>query len=65
MTSCIPEAAGAIALATDTVRRRTWQEQGIAILPVVNITDLWLRKAVTSEAACCLWPRNRGHGYDR
>ena len=32
------------------MRRRAWREQGIAILSIDNITDPWLRQAITNEA---------------
>jgi hypothetical protein len=32
------------------LRRRAWQEQGIAMLPVTDITDEWVRRAIENEA---------------
>lgn len=32
------------------LRRKAWQEQGIAMLPVQDISDEWLRRAIESEA---------------
>ena len=49
----------------DTMRRRAWHEQGVAALPVADITDPWLRQAVTNEATRRWGPRNGGHGHGR
>lgn len=48
----------------DTMRRRAWHEQGVAALPVADITDPWLRQAVTNEATRRWGPRRAGdhHG---
>ncbi|WP_235907769.1 hypothetical protein [Siccirubricoccus phaeus] len=34
----------------DAMRSRVWHEHGVAVLPVAEITDPWLRQAVTNEA---------------
>jgi len=47
----------------DAFRRRAWHEQGIAALPVAEITDDWLRQAVINEATRRWGPRNAG-GHD-
>lgn len=49
----------------DGMRRRAWHEQGVAALPVEDITDPWLRQAVTNEATRRWGPRNGGNGYGR
>ena len=34
----------------DTMRRRAWHEQGVAVLVLADITDPWMRQAITNEA---------------
>lgn len=65
MMARILRTAETVPLATYMVRRRAWQEQRIAFPPVVDITHLWLRNAVTNEPACCSWPRNGGYNHGR
>ncbi|MBX6741549.1 MAG: hypothetical protein IRY87_05810 [Acetobacteraceae bacterium] len=38
------------AMDLDAMRSRVWHEHGVAVLPVAEITDPWLRQAVTNEA---------------
>ena len=45
----------------DALRRRAWHEQGVASLAIQDITDPWLRQAVTNEAVRRWGPRNGGH----
>jgi hypothetical protein len=49
----------------DVMRRRAWHEQGIAALSVNDITDAWLRQAVTNEATRRWGPRGGGHNHGR
>lgn len=49
----------------DAFRRRAWHEQGIAALPVTEITDAWLRQAITNEATRRWGPRNSGGNHGR
>ena len=46
----------------DTMRRRAWHEQGVAALPVADITDPWLRQAITNEANR-RWGRRTGENH--
>ena len=34
----------------EALRRRDWQQQGVASLAIEDITDPWLRQAVQNEA---------------
>lgn len=43
----------------ETMRSRAWHEYGVAVLPVADITDDWVRQAVTNEANR-RWGRRRG-----
>ncbi len=65
MMARFPQAAGTFSPATYTVCRRAWYEQGVAALPVADITDPWLRKAIINEATRRWGPRNGGHGHGR
>ena len=49
----------------DDMRRRAWREQGVASLSIEDITDPWLRQAVTNEAVRRWGPRNGGQSYGR
>lgn len=49
----------------DVMRRRAWHEQGIAALSVNDITDAWLRQAVTNEATRRWGPRGGEHNHGR
>ena len=43
----------------DAMRARAWQEHGVAALVVTDITDAWLRQAITNEATR-RWGRRQG-----
>lgn len=43
----------------EAMRSRAWHEHGVAVLPVADITDDWVRQAVTNEANR-RWGRRRG-----
>jgi len=43
----------------DAMRSRVWHEHGVAVLPVGEINDDWLRQAVINEANR-RWGRRRG-----
>ena len=43
----------------DAMRTRAWQEHGVAALVVTDITDAWLRQAITNEATR-RWGRRQG-----
>lgn len=43
----------------EAMRSRVWHEHGVAVLPVGEITDDWLRQAVINEANR-RWGRRRG-----
>lgn len=45
----------------EALRRRAWHEQGVASLPIQDITDPWLRQAVINEATRRWGPRHGGH----
>jgi hypothetical protein len=49
----------------DSMRRRAWHEQGVAALPVNDITDPWLRQAVTNEATRRWGARSTGGNHGR
>lgn len=49
----------------DAMRRRAWREQGVASLPIDDITDPWLRQAVANEATRRWGPRSGGHNHGR
>jgi hypothetical protein len=49
----------------ETLRRRVWQQQGVASLVIDDITDPWLRQAVTNEATRRWGPRNGGQHHGR
>ncbi len=51
--------------AMDAMRRRAWHEQGVAALPVADITDPWLRQAITNEATRRWGSRHGGQGHGR
>jgi hypothetical protein len=52
-------------LAMDAMRRQAWQQHGVAALSITDITDPWLRQAVTNEATRRWGPRNGGHNHGR
>ena len=45
----------------DSMRRRAWQEHGIASIAVGEILDPWLRQAITNEAVRRWGPRKAGN----
>jgi hypothetical protein len=61
--SCVDMARSpTTAVEIDAMRRRAWQEQGIAVLPLADITDDWLRQAITNEANR-RWGRRKGENH--
>ena len=42
----------------EAMRRRVWREQGVVALRLEDITDPWLRQALTNEAMRRWGPRN-------
>jgi len=46
----------------DAMRRQAWHQHGVAALSINDITDPWLRQAITNEATR-RWGRRHG-GYD-
>ncbi len=52
-------------LEIDTMRRRAWHEQGVASIPIDDVTDPWLRQAITNEATRRWGRRNGGHADGR
>ncbi len=53
------------AVEIDTMRRRAWHEQGVASIPIDDVTDPWLRQAITNEAIRRWGRRNGGHAHGR
>lgn len=49
----------------DTMRRRAWHEQGVASIPIDDVTDPWLRQAITNEAIRRWGRRDGGHAHGR
>ncbi len=49
----------------DTMRRRAWHEQGVASIPINDVTDPWLRQAIANEAIRRWGRRNGGHADGR
>ncbi len=49
----------------EALRRRVWREQGVVSLALDDITDPWLRQAVTNEATRRWGPRTGGHSHGR
>lgn len=45
----------------EAMRRQVWREQGVAALAIEDITDPWLRQALTHEATRRWGPRKGGH----
>ena len=43
----------------EAMRARAWQQHGVAALVVTDITDAWLRQAITNEATR-RWGRRQG-----
>ena len=49
----------------EAMRRRVWREQGVVALRLEDITDPWLRQALTNEATRRWGPRNGGTRHGR
>ena len=49
----------------EALRRRVWREQGVVSLALDDITNPWLRQAVTNEATRRWAPRTGGHSHGR
>ncbi|GGG46350.1 hypothetical protein GCM10010964_37160 [Caldovatus sediminis] len=49
----------------EAMRRRVWREQGVVALRLEDITDPWLRQALTNEATRRWGPRNGGMSHGR
>jgi hypothetical protein len=49
----------------DAMRAAAWHRHGIAALPIQDITDPWLRQAITNEANRRWGRRQGGHGHGR
>jgi hypothetical protein len=49
----------------EAMRARAWHEHGVAALSVGDITDAWLRQAVTNEAMRRWGPRQGGRDHGR
>lgn len=49
----------------EALRRRVWREQGVVSLALDDITDPWLRQAVTNETTRRWGPRTGGHSHGR
>ena len=49
----------------DAMRRRAWHEHGVAALAITDITDPWLRQAITNEATRRWGSRDGGYGHGR
>ncbi|WP_255575384.1 hypothetical protein [Caldovatus aquaticus] len=47
------------------MRRRVWREQGVVALRLEDITDPWLRQALTNEATRRWVARNGGMTHGR
>jgi hypothetical protein len=45
------------------MRAAAWHRHGVAALPVADITDDWLRQAITNEANR-RWGRRNGENHD-
>jgi hypothetical protein len=49
----------------EAMRLRVWREQGVVALRLADITDPWLRQALTNEATRRWGPRNGGATHGR
>ena len=49
----------------EAMRRRVWQQQGVASLAIEDITDPWLRQAVQNEAVRRWGPRQQEKNHGR
>ena len=52
-------------MAMDAMRRQAWQQHGVAALAITDITDPWLRLAITNEAVRRWGPRIGGYSHGR
>lgn len=59
------EPSPASAADIEAMRRRVWREQGVVALRLDDITDPWLRQALTNEAMRRWGPRNGGTTHGR
>ena len=53
------------AMDIETMRARAWHEHRVAAIPGEDITDPWLRQAITNEANRRWGRRQGGHGHGR
>lgn len=53
------------ATAMDSMQRRVWHEQGVATFSIDEITDPWLRQAITNEANLRWGHRGAGNYHRR
>ena len=53
------------ATAMDSMLRRVWHEKGVATFSIDEITDPWLRQAITNEANRRWGRRNGGNNHGR
>ena len=49
----------------EAMRRRVWRDQGVVSLALEDITDPWLRQAITNEANRRWGRRHGGHHHVR
>ncbi len=49
----------------EAMRAAAWHRHGVAALPIQDITDPWLRQAITNEATRRWGRRKEGHGHGR
>ena len=64
--SCLDLARSAsTALDIEAMRARAWHRHGVVALPIAEITDDWLRQAITNEANRRWGRRQGGHGHGR
>ena len=49
----------------NAMRAAAWHRHGVAALPVEDITDPWLRQAITNEANRRWGRRDGGQGHGR
>ena len=49
----------------DAMRACAWHEHKVAAIPVEDITDPWLRQAITNEANRRWGRQQGGHGHGR
>ncbi|MDO9502709.1 hypothetical protein [Falsiroseomonas sp.] len=49
----------------DDMRRHVWRKQGVISLRIEDITDPWLRQAITNEATRRWGPRQQEKNHGR